>query len=252
MPVEEWPDVTAMLSGFGEPSLAASSRLEGRALEIEYEGDVVCYAFGAGEVRREPASDDAAGAVPYRAVALRPGIFFVDFRVGEAVRAVDFTLIVDFDGNRVFEAESAFADRDGAVRMRTGARSGRIAAAETAEPWERTDELVGKRIYYRYSPTEHYEHIYLNRGTFVWHCIRGAEAGLADADPVRVWRIADDLVLLHWSETVMPVESIVAIDLAAGRSVGRMFCWDGPTLDAVHIPFDSEFTILGDTRYPER
>jgi hypothetical protein len=29
-----------------------------------------------------------------------------------------------------------------------------------------------------------------------------------------------------------------------------MFCWDGPTLDTVHLPFDSQFTILEDTAYP--
>ena len=70
------------------------------------------------------------------------------------------------------------------------------------------------------------------------------------ADPVQVFELADGIVLLHWSETVMPVESIVTIDLTNKRSVGRMFCWDGPTLDLVHIPFDSQFTILDDTPYP--
>ncbi len=109
---------------------------------------------------------------------------------------------------------------------------------------------MGKRIGYRYSPSEYYEHIYLNGGTFVWHCIRGAEQGLADVDPATVYALGDGIVMLHWSETVKPVESFVLIDLANQRSIGRMFCWDGPTLAPVHLPFDSRFTVLNETVHP--
>jgi len=48
----------------------------------------------------------------------------------------------------------------------------------------------------------------------------------------------------------MPVESFMVIDLTHERSIGRMFCWDGPTLTPMHLPFDSQFTVLNDTRYP--
>ncbi|MBB5750301.1 MoaF C-terminal domain-containing protein [Micrococcus sp. TA1] len=69
------------------------------------------------------------------------------------------------------------------------------------------------------------------------HCIQGVE-------------LADVVVLLNWSETVMPVESFVVIDLFHERSIGRMFWWDGPTLAPMHLPFDSQFTVLNDTRHP--
>lgn len=254
VPTEEWPDVTAMLAGFGDPSLAASEKLEGPALLVKFEGGrKIAHEFTAGQVTWRIVEGDGEGAVgahPYRAVELRPGIFFVDFLKGESVATRDVSLVVNVNDGQVTVAESSFVDRDGKVRMRTDVSHGVIEGFGEIQPLSLTSELVGKRIYYRYSPTEHYEHIYLNAGTFVWHCVRGAEVGLADADPVQVWHIAEDLVLLHWSETVMPVESIVTIDLAQKRSVGRMFCWDGPTLDTVHIPFDSEFTVLEDTDYP--
>lgn len=254
VPVEDWPAVTAMVTGFGEPSLATSTKLEKAPVEVTYEnGMVVTYTFGPDTVTITLAEEAEADAevARYRAVELREGVFFVDWRIGERTASVDTTLILDLRNGRAHRSLSRFVDSKGSVRMLTEVLTGAIAGATNADPWRRTNELVGKRIYYRYSPTEHYEHVYLNTGTFTWHCIRGGEAGLADTDPIKVWNIAENLVLLHWSETVMPVESVVAIDLERERSIGRMFCWDGPTLDVVHIPFDSEFTVLNETRYPQ-
>ncbi|XPP26154.1 MAG: MoaF C-terminal domain-containing protein [Leucobacter sp.] len=251
---EDWPDVTRMLDGFGEPSLGPSRALEGRSFSVELEGDrVIAYAFAEGRLTWEVTAGQgagAAGAHRYRAVELRPGIFFIDFLAGEGAHQRNVSIVLDLGDGRVTLADSRFVDRKGSIRMETEILSGRLSGTGEIEPRPFSAELVGKRIFYRYSPTEQYEHIYLNRGTFVWHCVRGGEAGLADVDPIQVWAVADDLVLLHWSETVMPVESIVAIDLKLKRSIGRMFCWDGPTLAPVQIPFDSEFTVLSDTRYP--
>ncbi len=216
-------------------------------------GWTIRHAFVGGRVSWEIVDGDGAGekgSHPYRAVEVRPGIYFVDFIKGEGVHSSDVSMVIDIADGRVTVADSSFVNRDGRVRMHTEILSGRVAGTGEIEPRRRTSELVGKRIYYRYSPTEHYEHIYLNAGTFVWHCIKGAEGGLASADPVQVFELGEGIVLLHWSETVMPVESIVTIDLTNKRSVGRMFCWDGPTLDSVHIPFDSHFEILAETSYP--
>ena len=255
VPTEQWPDVTAMLAGFGEPSLAATRSLEQGEFDIRFEnGWTIAHRFLDGSVTWTITAGEATGLTGtslYRAVEVRPGIFFVDFIKGDGVHSSDVSMVIDRNDGRVTVAESSFVDRDGAVRMHTAFLEGRIAGTGDIEPRRRTSELVGKRIYYRYSPTEHYEHIYLNAGTFVWHCVRGAEGGLADVDPVQVFELADGIVILHWSETVKPVESIVTIDLTNKRSIGRMFCWDGPTLETVHIPFDSRFTVLDDTPYPD-
>ncbi|MET0780116.1 MAG: MoaF C-terminal domain-containing protein [Microbacterium sp.] len=255
IPTDEWPDVTAMLAGFGSPSLEPTSALEGPAFDVAFEnGWVIAHEFDAGRVTWTIVAGEATGLTgthDYRAVEVRPGIYLVDFLKGEGVHTSDVTMVIDRKDGRVTVADSSFVNRDGAVRTHTEILSGRVAGTGEIEPRRRTTELVGKRIYYRYSPTEHYEHIYINAGTFTWHCIRGAEAGLADVEPARVYELADGIVMLHWSETVMPVEAFVLIDLAHERSIGRMFCWDGPTLSPVHIPFDSRFTVLNDTEYPE-
>ncbi|MFV0434602.1 MAG: MoaF C-terminal domain-containing protein [Leucobacter sp.] len=253
VPVDEWPELTRMVEGFGDPSLPPSS-LDGRDLSIRFEnGWTISHAFADGQITWTIVEGDGLGETgthPYRAVEVRPEIFFVDFVKGEGTHSSNVSMLIDLRDGRVTVAESSFVDRDGAMRMATVFLHGRIGEGDI-EPRSASSELVGKRIYYRYSPTEHYEHVYLNAGTFVWHCVRGGEVGLADADPIRVFAVDDDLVLLHWSETVMPVESIVAIDLRQKRSIGRMFCWDGPTLAPLRIPFDSEFTVLDSAEYPQ-
>lgn len=254
VPTAEWPDVTTMVEGFGSPSLPASEALEAEPLTVAYDdGSAVRYVFSRGRVAAEVmgrAAPRGAGSADYRAVEVRPDIFFVDFVIGEGSMAHDVSMVVDRSTGQVTTADSSFVDRGGAVRMQTTILHG-SSDGDAIVPRLRSSELVGQRIYYRYSPTEHYEHVYLNAGTFVWHCVRGGEVGLADADPIQVWTLADGIVILHWSETVMPVESLVVIDLTAQRSIGRMFCWDGPTLAPVHISFDSEFTVLGAIEYPE-
>ena len=254
VPTDEWPDVTVMLDGFGEPSLPHSTALEGDPIDVRFEnGWTIRHTLSNGEITWTITSGDGQGETgthPYRAVEIRPGVFFIDFNKGDGVKSHDVTMILDTADGRVTVADSGFVDRDGRVRMHTDILSGRVVGTGEIEPRARSSELVGKRIYYRYSPTEHYEHIYLNAGTFVWHCVRGGEAGLASADPIQVFELADGIVILHWSESVMPVESIVTIDLREHRSIGRMFCWDGPTLDTVHLPFDSRFTVLSDVPYP--
>lgn len=254
VPPNEWPAVTVMLDGFGDPSLEASEKLAGRALDIVFDdGRTIAHEFAPDTITWRITDGEGAGASgthAYRAVEARPGIFYIDFVKGEGTHQEDVTIIVDLADGRVTTAASRFVNRDGEVRMTTDVSSGRVAGTGEIEPRERTSSLVGKRIYYRYSPTEHYEHIYLNAGTIVWQCVRGGEKGLADVEQIRVWELADDIVMLHWTETVMPVESFVLIDLAEQRSIGRMYCWDGPTLSPVHLPFDSRLTVLNETVYP--
>lgn len=254
VPTDEWPAVTAMLDGFGQPDLPASTALEGSAIDVGFDnGWTITHQFHHGQVTWTITEGDGTGATgthDYRAVEVRAGMFFVDFIKGEGAHASDVSMVIDRNDGRVMVADSSFVDRDGAVRTHTEIISGRIAGTGDIEPLEPSSALIGKRIYYRYSPTEHYEHIYLNASTFVWHGIKGAEAGLADVDPIQVFKLADGIVMLHWSETVMPVEAFLTIDLVNQRSIGRMFCWDAPTLAPVHILFDSQLTILGDTTYP--
>ncbi|VVQ35487.1 hypothetical protein PS943_04370 [Pseudomonas fluorescens] len=106
--------------------------------------------------------------------------------------------------------------------------------------------MVGKRIFYRYSDIETYEHIYLNLGSFTWHCLRGGEVGLADTDRCMTWKVAENLYIFFWTEKVMNVKAVLLIDLQE-RSIGRMFGWDDTLKSTLVLPFNSRLSVMPGT-----
>lgn len=254
VPVEEWPAVTKMLEGFGEPSLPASAALVGKKLEINFTGGSArTFEFvSKSEVRYTLNLGDKllSGSASYRAVEVRPEIFYVDLFMEQGAKAHDVSFVFNAADGVVTLADSYMYDNHGSIRTKTDFFNGQTNEDAEIVARKRSSALVGLRIYYRYSPTEHYEHVYLSPGTFVWHCVRGGEKGLADADETMTFELSDDIVIFYWKETVMPVESFLVIDLKNQRSIGRMFCWDAKSMEPVHLPFDSQFTVLNHTTYP--
>ena len=252
IPMDQWPDVTQMVSGFGAPDLRPTEALVGTSLHVEFtDAPARDFEFLTKEKVRVASAtpQDISGEFPYRAVELREGVFFIDVVIGEGTSCRNYSFVYSVETLQVTLADSFLFNRAGEVRTGTVFLHGTTGGGEVvARP--RTDELVGLRIYYRYSPTEHYEHIYLSSGTFVWHCVRGGEKGIADADETASFSLGEGLVIFHWREKFLPVESFLVVDFENRRSIGRMFCWDAPTMKPVHLPFDSEFTILNRTEYP--
>lgn len=256
VPTDAWPTLTTMLDGFGAPSLPDSEALAGKTLDIVLEnGWTIRHEFHSANrltwMITEGEGAGESGTHTYRAVEVRPSLFYVDFLKGESVKTHDVSIVVNLEDGRVTVADTGFVSRDGEIRTHTEFLSGRIAGTGPIEPRKRSSALVGKRIYYQYSETEAYEHVYFNAGTVAWHCVKGGEKGLADVEQIKVWELADGIVMYFWTETVMPVDSFLVVDLTYRRSIGRMFCWESTTLDIVHLPFDSHFTVLNETTYPE-
>jgi MoaF C-terminal domain/MoaF N-terminal domain len=247
VPVDAWPNLTAMVESFGDPTLPPSDALAGREIALRLDdGRIMALGFlDAGTLRR---SDGAIER--YTAVEARPGIFLVDVLSGSGTSAENVTVALDLAAGRATIATSSLFDRDGETRARTSFAHATVGDASPA-PHGPSSGLVGKRILYRYSERDRYEHVYLNSGTFTWHCIRGAEKGLADTEQTRTWQIAEDLYLFFWTEAVMPVEAVLLIDLQDMRSLGRMFGWDPAPDELVHLPFSSRATLLNETTYPE-
>lgn len=86
-----------------------------------------------------------------------------------------------------------------------------------------TSDLVGRRIEYVYSQAERYEHVYLNERLFTWHCLEGAERGLADTDRCEHLKVGKGLCLFSWREKIVPTLGVIAIDLAQMKTTGRIF-----------------------------
>lgn len=252
VPEDEWPSVATMLDGFGGQTLPASAALTGTALALPQDGGrSTTYTFHDAHSLTWTAAGggENQGAARYKAIEARPGIFIIDFVTGQDRQTENVTIVLDRNTGAVTTAVSSFIAEGGKTRSTTRFCHGNVEGAAALHP--RSGGLVGKRIYYRYSDVETYEHIYLNAGTFTWHCLRGGEAGLADTDRCLTFDVGEDLYLFFWTEKVMTVDAVLVIDLREQRSIGRMFGWDEPAAEPVILPFNSRLTVLNSTEYPQ-
>ncbi|KAF5682144.1 molybdenum cofactor biosynthesis protein [Fusarium circinatum] len=234
IPVAKWPTLQEMADGFREHLMPASNKLEGKYFEHTYDnGWKISNDFG----QTAPAK--------YEAFEVRPDVFFVDFFKPDYNEVV--TLIVDTVGGQAIAGVSGFKDENGERRTFTSFINAVAFGGKPVEPFLATDELIGKHVLYRYTPRDAYEHVYLNKGTMTWHCLSGTERGIADAEKCQMLKLGDSLYMLFWTETVMPVDSVVVIDLEKMRSTGRFYCWDPKPKEAVHVRFGSYATVLAET-----
>ena len=253
IPENEWPPISTMLDGFGDQTLPATPALSGTTLQIPAEGGSLAeYSFQDSStliwITSGP-DNETSGTATYKAIEARPDIFIIDFVRGEGTNTENVTIILDRKTGAVTSGVSKVVDVDGNTRTTTEFSQANMHGADVLH--QRSSALVGKRIFYRYSDVETYEHIYLNPGTFTWNCIRGGEAGLADTDRCMTWDVAEDLFIFFWTEKVMPVEAVLLVDLQEKRSIGRMFGWDETPSEPVILPFNSRLTVLNSTEYPQ-
>ncbi len=173
---------------------------------------------------------------------VRKGIYFVDF-AKHLEGATALSLVLDLsrgiftalEGRLPGKSEArqdllgrVLAGRDltnVAATFRCGAINRPFGAATPRHAV--TEELVGRRIEYTYSPTERYEHIYLNGSFYTWHCLLGAEKGLADTDRCHYYKLARDLYFFVWREKIIPTLGAVVLDLNAKRTTGKIFGYQG-------------------------
>lgn len=240
-----------MAAAFERESLALpiTDRLVGRELTLHFEDLApVSYRFlPSGRVRYGQGSLSLEAAA--RITSIRPDIFLVDHPGEPPAHGV--SLMLDLNGNRVLSVTGRLPSQAEALRpmrerfeaglplsaVSAVARCGNLGGESSDIPIRRSDDLIGLHNRYVYSPHEVYDHIYLNHDRYLWHCIRGAEAGLADVDRCETYRIADRLYLFFWCEKIVPTLGLVLIDLAQRRTDGRIMGYrDGRFTEVVSFP----------------
>jgi len=254
-------DLAASFAASGN-TLDPVADLAGRSFDID---------FGAGEVINHRFVDHAAltwhvrqtgetGHDIYRATALRPHIYFIDF-VKSSARATSVSLVLDLelDIATVVIGTLPDAQRASIPAVDLAYRKSELTGVEVrihpgtidrtfdidSPTHEATRELLGKRIQYRYNPHESYEHIYLNEKMYTWHCLSGIEQGLADTDRCHYHRVRDGLYLFVWREKIVPTLGVIMIDLEQLKTTGKIFGYADEGFSALsNFPVGAHATVL--------
>jgi hypothetical protein len=250
-PQSSWPTLEEMADGFSDHLMAPSSRLAGTTIEHTFNnGWRIQHKFDADKLTwtmLEGQDAGSSGDAQYKAYEVRPDIFLVDFYKEDHKQLV--SLVLNTATGQLKVAVSGFKDdetRGGERRTWTMFLDATKAGDKAVSAFGVTDEMIGKHVLYRYTARDAYQHFYVSPGTLMWHCLAGTEKDVADADQCAMYKITDNLYLLFWTETVMPVESIVVIDLQKMRSTGRFLCWDPKPQSMVHVRFGSQATLIND------
>jgi len=261
-----------LADGFAPDShiLPASPVLQGQQLVLHFaDGSRASLQTGTQHCQLEALDSGIAagftGQGHYRASSLRPGIVLLDF-LPEQAHGQSLSLVLDLSRG-VFTAvagqlpladdmaRSAFSrvlsgEELTAVRCQFAHGSiGRPVAADRPLHHS-TDELIGLRNQYRYSPSECYEHIYLNSHFYTWQCLQGVEQGLADVDRCHYFKLAEQLYLFVWREKIVPTLGVVLIDLQQLKTDGKIFGYQGNDFAALsNFPVGAKAQILNHTSH---
>lgn len=253
VPVSDWPTLEELAVGYGEHRMEESNKLAGKSFEHAFDnGYRISHSFSDDknltwqivDGGNQPDHTGLKGEAEYDAFEVRPNAFFIDFYKPAYEEQV--SLVLDIITGQAVVGVSGFTGVAGERRTWTKFTNATMSGNTPVEAYQPTDELIGKHILYRYTPRDAYEHIYLNQGTLAWHCLAGTEKGLADAEECKMLKLGESLYLLFWTETIMPVESVVVVDLEKMRSTGRFFCWDPKPQRMVRMSFGSYATILAE------
>ena len=268
---QEWITVGALADGFAPESfiLPKLADLAGQTFTLHFaNGWQIEHRFSAEQLRWTMADGSANGESSYRATSVREGLYLVDFLKEEAGRTVSVTLVLDVTHAAFTAVLGRMPTREEVgIDMYSKALAGNELTSVQVEilhgsldrPWQEgacphapTSELVGLRNLYRYSPTEVYEHIYLNESFYSWQCLKGVEQGLADTDRCHYLKIADELYLFIWREKIIPTLGIVLIDMKCHRSDGKICGYAGGDFDQLsNFPVSSHCSVLNRTEYPQ-
>lgn len=248
----DWITVGALAEGFAPQAyiLPNLAELDGKGFKLHFEnGWEIDHRFDAEQVHWVAADGHSSGSAPYRATSVRPGIYLVDFLKHEGTQAWSISLVLDTHSHAftaviatlptAADSSESLYSRALAGKELTGVQASFLHGS-LDRPWQSgacphapSSDLVGVRNRYRYSPTEVYEHIYLNDQYYSWQCLKGVEQGLCDTDRCHYYKIADALYLFVWREKIVPTLGLVMIDLQQHRSDGKIFGYAGDGAEAL-------------------
>lgn len=268
---KNWIDLGVWGKGMNEFKLPSSDELVGKELIFYFNvrSRVMKYVFHdasslAWEVL-EGHDKGQSSTEKYEAIRVAPNIYFVDF-VKKTLPNVSVSMALDLNTRKATVLIATVPDRekvnqDFIDRLGKGidlstmkvdilhANINPSSPDEPVVPHKRTADLIGKRIKYAYSSQHVYEHIYLNDRFYTWHCLVGAEKGLADTEICDYFEIAQDVYLFTWREKIMPTFGVVLINFKEKKSNGKTFGLDVSSGKIINFTMGSHAEPIDVTKY---
>ncbi len=232
--------------------LPSTTALAGETIGLQFEdGATLSMALAATHIRWDWIGLDGqrlSGEGDYDVVEMRPGIFFVDYALGD--RSMAFSHVIDRENGRALTVWSELVDAGGTSDLREFLRPATVLGHPApGAAIEKTRELLGKRLFCEYSRAAALEHIYVNSATIVWQWLLGPpelvqEVGI---EAVTMWKIRDRLYLIS-TRGNEPIQLTLLLDLERMRNVGRLF--GRSQFDIVNRRCGAKITHLGEFAYP--
>ena len=156
------------------------------------------------------------GSESYDAVEVRPGVFFVSFAHPERPEGV--VQVVDTNNGHFLVGIAALTGATNNIdpKIEPTLLVGNIdecpKAGRVPVP---SRDLVGKRVLFRYSAKQAYEHIYVTSSRFAWHALEGPQAGHSDVELTKTYLVDDGLYFFTWYEKIIPTCAMFLFDTVA-------------------------------------
>ena len=173
-----------LAEGWDEFKRPPSDALTGRAFSLFVDdGTQLDYVFVDEKTLRVAQVDQSPREETYEAHEEAPGAFIVGHHVSDAELPSYRYLILDLEAGRALIFLAAVTDQTG-TRGQTSIAIAHAGIDTTSfEPMPEADDLIGQRTVWAYSHKHLFEHIYLNRNTFIWSCIRGDTGAFSTSPP---------------------------------------------------------------------
>lgn len=183
----------------------------------------------------------------YQMLKIRDSLFFIDFIIPSHVlpegQPISFSAIIDRD-KQIATIIWGILPEKAAYELSTFYRASQnlpitavkvdFFSASLNRAWQTdttvhsvTDRLIGKKIQFKYSENDLYQHTYLNKNFYTWECLEGIEAGLCDTDKCYYYDLNHNIFLFVWIEKVIPTIGIVIEDMDYKRSHGKIYGYTG-------------------------
>lgn len=267
----EWVQVGDLAEGFAPDSniLEYVNDLEGEVLDCYMEnGWMIRHTFHSGTSMTweiiEGSNVGAKVTESYTATCIREGIYFVDFLKSQE-QGTSVSLVINMKTHNGSAVINKMPSKEETMRPVYQ----RVLDGDLLTPVDSvflqftinekytegrghlvTDELLGKRVQYTYSPHESYEHVYLNQNYYAWQCLRGVEKGLSDTDLCHYYKIDDELYFFVWREKIVPTVGVIMIDLKRLKTTGKILGYHGTDFKKLNnFPVGAYAKLLNITKH---